>query len=108
METKTCKACGLELPIAQFHPHKQIGYRNKCKACTNEQAKRWYEANKERKARTVAAWQEANRDAFREACAAWRKAHPEKFREYTRRWQQANRPAINAYKARRRAQGLPA
>lgn len=99
---KTCKACLLHLPLAQFHPHKQIGHRNKCKGCTNAQAKHWYEANKERKAAAVAAWQEANRGAFELARAAWKKSNPEKLRGYTSEWQKANRPKINAYKRAQR------
>lgn len=49
---KTCTKCLQELDIDSFHVarRRKDGHRGICKACANEAAKQWYEANKERAA----------------------------------------------------------
>lgn len=49
-DVKTCKCCGIEKPISQFHKHKlkKDGYANKCKECIKAYTTIYYEKHKEK------------------------------------------------------------
>lgn len=46
---KTCRICGVEKPVTEFHPRKDSpdGYRNDCRACNLAQQKARYERHYE-------------------------------------------------------------
>ena len=46
---KTCRVCGVELPIEFFAPkHDNAdGYMTACRECNRKQAREWYERNRE-------------------------------------------------------------
>jgi 5-methylcytosine-specific restriction endonuclease McrA len=65
------------------------------KARKREQARAWFEANRERALETTRAYREANRERAREITRAWRAANPERQRENNRAWREANRERAN-------------
>lgn len=53
MDTKTCKACGLDKPVDEFYKSRKRKdgtqtYQTKCKVCHSSYAKNWKEENPER------------------------------------------------------------
>lgn len=49
MQTKICKVCGRQKPLADFHRNHTYadGHMSKCKECASAYAKVWREANRE-------------------------------------------------------------
>jgi hypothetical protein len=45
METKSCSKCKLDLPVAEFYPHRRMkrGYQSHCRTCTRA----WHKARPE-------------------------------------------------------------
>jgi 5-methylcytosine-specific restriction endonuclease McrA len=66
-ENKKCSKCGRP---GEFRKGKNV-----CKLCNAERAKRWYDANPEKRKANDKRWREAN---------------PEKVKAYVKRWQEAN------------------
>jgi hypothetical protein len=62
---KTCPRCGDQVPLEEFarDRSKASGYASRCKACDREKARRYYEANRERKLAYMAERTEALREA---------------------------------------------
>ena len=50
MKTKTCKVCGEEKPLDEYHKHKSMkdGHDSRCKKCMSERNKEYYSENKEK------------------------------------------------------------
>lgn len=101
-ESKTCSACGVDKPRAEFRS--KLASRDrmapKCRSCESEwhrahyertkdkrleQTARWYEANRERKNATSRAYHRNNAERLAEAAKAWLAANPGYMAEYNRR-----------------------
>lgn len=75
---KTCKTCGLVLPVADFSPHKRSkdGLRGECKKCNSA-------ANR--------AWRESNRDRVKTRRDEWRASNLDRDRGYSREYNRKKR-----------------
>ena len=73
---KWCCACRQFKPFAEFHNSRSRGYSVRCKPCGIEYAKKWYEANKERKRLYDAKRRAEKRHLYRAASKRFREANP--------------------------------
>ena len=136
-QTKICTKCDAELPLSEYHKHRD-GLYGACKSCRNEaaaisraanpekaaaQQKKWRTANHEKVAsynkkysaenpEKVAAYRKASHAANPEKAAAqqkkYRDTNPEKRAESQKKYSAANPEKINALAAKRRAKLLSA
>lgn len=91
---KRCTRCGNEFPATAEYFRKNSankdGLRLDCKACQNEDGRRYREANSEKIRQYQRRWAQENPEKAYEAGRRWRTANAEQARENTRRWSQAN------------------
>jgi hypothetical protein len=59
---KTCRTCGVEKPLTDFHRHREVYHQSNCKSCGAEIHRKWREANRERDRAYNKAWKTANHD----------------------------------------------
>jgi hypothetical protein len=103
METKHCRKCAGDLPVASFNKDrsKQDGLRTTCSACDAKQRA----ANKERKAETNRAWEQRNKGRVKkkntsEYNAVYYESNKDAIKNRSREWRVAN-PAVALARTRR-------
>lgn len=98
-EEKLCSTCGESKSVSDFPPskHHSSGYASQCKVCKGAGDRRYYEANKEKVAKSQRRWYDANREHKREYDRHYNGANREKKREQGRQWQQANKEYKSQY-----------
>ena len=86
---KVCSGCGDPKDLSDFSKRgtSKDGYQSQCKLCRAEQAKEYYEANKERVVEQAKEWREANKERSKE----WREANKERIKEYYAGYYEANK-----------------
>jgi hypothetical protein len=82
----TCSKCGVEKDRSEFYVKDRATGRidSKCKTCTSEDRKAYYEDHKETIAEVHRDWYEANKEKVFSDVGRWRKENPEKVRQYGR------------------------
>ena len=90
--TRVCRKCGQEKPLEEFVKDKEcvLGHRHICKQCNEEQSRKRYAANPEKRREMAYKWAAANPEKRRESRRKYRAANPEKFREWGRKRYAAN------------------
>lgn len=100
-ESKTCRACGLTKPLAEFYKHAQcaLGVRPECKVCTRRDQKTWrdenpaqarqwaresYERHGDRRRRAMREYQAERRDERNLRNREWYAANAERERQNKR------------------------
>lgn len=128
--TKVCKKCGQDKPIAAFGNYKasKDGLRPWCRECMSALGKAYYERNREVKAAKCKAWREQNREHVveyqqqyyqtkgrflrrkrylvdkenhRALAYKWRKEHPEAVKASRQRFLDSHREYLHEYEAKR-------
>jgi len=86
---KTCRLCGEDKPVEQFHraTGTRDGRRGECKTCFRELWKARYEADPERRRRAVL------------RAKAWQERNPERYAEIQRRYVDSGRKALSVRRA---------
>jgi 5-methylcytosine-specific restriction endonuclease McrA len=97
---KTCKQCGNQKPLSEFHRF--------CKICVNANAIAWRSKNPEASRNATKKYYAANREAIIEHGKEYRAENLEAARTAVRTWQKANPAIMNANYAKRRAAKLQA
>lgn len=110
--SKTCKHCGIEKPLTEFHRDGN-GYVSRCKPCACAKSREWNKLNKERKSKLGRQWAEQNAERKKEMDRIWRENNSERKRqqnrEYARinskkkvanvaKWRRENKEKSNAYR----------
>jgi transcriptional regulator with AAA-type ATPase domain len=90
----TCVVCHAE-KAAEFLPK----WREKNPKKNKIYAEKYADAH----AASTKAWRDANKERCYETGKKWRQQYPEKCNEFSREWRSRNRDAMNALKAKRRA-----
>jgi hypothetical protein len=93
----TCVVC---------HAQKAAKFLPKWREKNPEKIKSYAEKHSKAHAASTKAWRDANRDRCYENGKNWRQKYPEKCNEFSREWRSRNRDAMNALKAKRRADTL--
>lgn len=84
IQLKTCKKCGLEKLLSEFHkkPSNKDGLRNSCKECRKAEKRDYYLAN---------------RDKVLEKCKEYESSNREKVNARKRKYLEANKSKVYAY-----------
>jgi hypothetical protein len=90
METKVCIKCGEEKPLSKYYKQKggKLGVKAKCKSCTSNEDRLYYEKNREARLE----YYQNNKEKLK----AYREANREAIRENDRNYYKKNRDKINA------------
>lgn len=95
---KTCTKCGVVHPATPefWYRHKRVsdGLDERCKACSAEAGRKWYNANRERVLERVRQYREANPERVAERCRLHYQANREKKLAYQRQYKDANRERV--------------
>ena len=88
--TRVCRKCGQEKPLEEFVKDKEcvLGHSHICKQCKEEQSRKRYAANPEKRREMAYKWAAANPEKFREWGRKWSAANPEKEREKSRKYRE--------------------
>lgn len=112
---KTCKTCGIEKPLDDFHIRKESGKpRTECKACWRIKTNAWSAANIQKRRAIALKWAKSNYDYIRSKKAEyrakdpvgmrkWSIENPEKMKACRDRWENNNKDRKAAHAAARRA-----
>lgn len=76
-----CLKCLVEKPAEDFYVNK----KTRCKACTNEENRLWYEKNKEKRKDTISAWRSNNSEKVEQAIKQWRVNNKEHIKNIRRK-----------------------
>lgn len=89
---KVCRDCGIEKPVSEFSPSKQIkdGLHSYCKPCNAARARAWQKANPEKVAATVAEYRAVHEEEIAVQMADYYIANREQKLAYLREWREAN------------------
>ena len=95
---KQCTGCGLTKPLEEYRRKAASpdGRTWRCKVCEAEQAKRHYEANKERVLKSQKQYYEANKELISERSKKYREANREAIAERVKGFRQVNREHVLA------------
>ena len=90
---KTCNKCGEAKPHDAFAKRKDTrdGLNYKCKACDSAYQAQRYEIATDKIKANARKWAEANPDRKQAINAEWRKANAEKLKAYQTTWYEANK-----------------
>ena len=90
---KTCTKCGETKPLDDFYRDRSRadGRNPRCRECTAEYGRRYYEENRDKELERNRKWREENRDKERERDRRYREENRDKDRERQRRWWEENR-----------------
>lgn len=77
MNPKICTKCGESKPTTEFRKRGK-NLEARCKSCRNEEAAKYYVANKEKRKESVAKYYAANKEKVNEYRAEYRAANKEK------------------------------
>jgi hypothetical protein len=91
---KTCNKCNKSKAEDEYGPK-----RRKCKTCIAEEAKKYYEKNRDKIKERNKKWKEKNREKCRETEKRWRENNP----DYKKQWVKKNPEKRKAIVARWRA-----
>ena len=96
---QTCKKCGIEKPLNEFHKNKRrlIGVSSICKPCAIEKSKAWFEANKEQHRATCKAYREKNKNKLRSISEEWQSKNKDKVKEYKAKWKRNNPEVVRRH-----------
>ena len=85
---KSCNTCQKKLDLSKFSKDKREsdGLQRKCKDCSNQFKKNWYERNKEAHKAKIKAWKIQNKEKNLEYNKKWSKKNKHKVREYIKRY----------------------
>ncbi|MFD3953351.1 HNH endonuclease [Streptomyces albidoflavus] len=102
---KACGSCFVVKGHGAFHTHsgKRDGRVSRCRACTSDAARRWYEENRERVAEIGRRYREEYRERRAEVNHRWYATNRERAAETRRRWNAENPDLRAEYDRRRRA-----
>ncbi len=73
-----------------------------CRECGREQARRWQQANRDKRREISRQWASDNREKSHESNRRYRQANPDKVAEKNSRWQRTNPDRVNAITNRHR------
>lgn len=98
---QTCKKCGIEKPLTEFHKDKNrlLGITSVCKPCAIAKSKAWFEANKEQHRETCKAYSEKHKDKLYAKTKEWQSKNKDKVKEYKSKWK-SNNPDVVCRHAR--------
>lgn len=90
---KLCPQCGETKQVSDFYRHKRSkdGMAWWCKECQNQYAKKWGEANREKRREYNKNWKQKNREWVRVRARKWREANQESVQAGNRRRNQKHR-----------------
>ncbi len=73
LESKICKTCGLNLPLSEYHAHKETldKKRSSCKKCRNKENKERWPKSKEKGRAQAAKWASKNPDRKKASFQDW-------------------------------------
>lgn len=88
MPSKSCSLCGIDKPLDAFNKRARSpdGHNSYCKDCNTGYQRRWYAANKAKKAATQQRWAAANREHVNARKRELYAQSPESARAKTRRY----------------------
>jgi len=91
-ELKTCSACGLSKPLADYHKDKtkRLGVSSSCKPCAKARSSAWYKDNTERALASSKERYPAVRDRRLESMREWRERNPKRKQQIDRLWRASN------------------
>lgn len=90
-ETKTCKDCGDDKPLSEFHTtHKGKYFKPWCKDCANARKRTWTQENPERIKAYDKAYHAENPDYRRVYAQRWDERNPGRRRETSTAWKKTN------------------
>lgn len=92
-EQKTCSACGIPKPLADYHKDKtkKHGVSSTCKPCAKSRSSDWYKANTERALKSCKDRYPQVREQRLKGMREWRERNPDRKQEIDRHWRTNNR-----------------
>jgi hypothetical protein len=113
---QTCRCCGVEKPLHDFHFRKDTGkHCATCKQCVYAKNKQWAANNPDARKTIANRYARANRDKSKtwkranpEKAKQWERQNPERNRELKRQWARQNPHKVLADVRKRQAQKLRA
>lgn len=102
---KTCRCCGVEKDLTEFHKAKQNkdGHKGACKPCNILLSKKYAEDNKEKVSKTQSDWWFKNKERLTEYHKKHYLQNKERHLASTRAWAKANPEKVKFMAAKSRA-----
>jgi hypothetical protein len=107
--TKACSKCGEVKALSGFYKDKymRLGYSSRCKACYNEQKRKYREENRDKLREKNRKYKEENRDIIIKKNRKYYEENRDKLREkdrkYYRKYYESNKSLYTQRAAKRRA-----
>lgn len=98
-DMQTCKKCGIEKPLDEFHKDKSrlLGVTSICKPCAIAKSKAWLELNKAKHKDTCKAYREKHKERLLKTHKEWAENNANKIKQHKAKWKRNNPDAVRRH-----------